>query len=168
MTEQISFYRMNTYYITISQDLEVTIQKICLSFLTDKVLKGFDKGLLTGMILIDLQKAFDTVDHEILLQKLKAVRFLESTIKWIKSYLSKDIFLVNIETKLSDFGEISCRVTRGSILGHLLFLIHVNGMLQAVTSTLVLYGDNSCILNQHKDVVQIEKSLNKDFKNLCD
>ena len=51
-----------------------------MSFLTDKILKGFDKGLLTGMILIDLQKAFDTIDHEILLQKLKAIKLSESTI----------------------------------------------------------------------------------------
>ena len=86
---------------------------LCLSFLTDKVLKGFDEGLLTGMILIDLQKAFDTTDHEILLQKLKVIKFSESTIKWFKSYLSERIFLVNIENKLSDFGEISCRVTQG-------------------------------------------------------
>ena len=46
----------------------------CLSYLTDKILKGFDSGLLTGMILIDLQKAFDTIDHEILLDKMKYPR----------------------------------------------------------------------------------------------
>ena len=130
---------------------------LCLSFLTDKVLKGFDEGLLTGMILIDLQKAFNTIDHEILLQKLKAIKFSESTIKWFKSYLSERIFLVNIENKLSDFGEISCGVPQGSILGPLLFLMYVNEMLQAATSTLLLYADNSCILYQHKDAMQIEK-----------
>ena len=47
----------------------------CLSFLTDNILEGFNEGLLTGMILIDLQRAFDTIDHKILLQKLQAVRF---------------------------------------------------------------------------------------------
>ena len=105
---------------------------LCLSFLTDKILKGFDKGLLTGMILIDLQKAFDTIDHETLLQKRKVIKFSESTIKWFKSYLSERIFLVNIENKLSDFGKISCGVPQGSVLGPLLLLIHVNNMLQAV------------------------------------
>ena len=80
----------------------------------------------------------------------------------------KDINIVNIENKLSDFGEISCGVPQGSILGPLLFLIYVNDMLQAVTSTLLLYADDSCILYQHKDVVQIEKWLNEDFENLCD
>ena len=78
---------------------------LCLSSLTDKVLKWLDKGLLTGMILIDLQTAFDTIGHEILLQKLKAIKFSESTIKWFKSYLSEKIFLANIEKKISDFGK---------------------------------------------------------------
>ena len=59
------------------------------------------------MILIDLQKAFNTIDHEILLQNLEAIKFSESTVKWFKSYLSERIFLVNIENKLSDFGEFS-------------------------------------------------------------
>ena len=51
---------------------------LCLPFLTDKILKGFDEGLLTGMILIDLQKAFDTIDHEILLQNLKRSNSLKA------------------------------------------------------------------------------------------
>ena len=139
-----------------------------LPFLTDKVLKGFGKGLLTGIILTDLQKALDTTDHEILLQKLKAIKFSETTMKWFKSYLPERIFLVNIENKLSDFGKISCGVQQGSILGPLLFLIYVNEMPQAVTSTLLLHADDSCILYQHKDLVQIEKRLSEDFENLCD
>ena len=72
------------------------------------------------MRLIDLQKAFDTIGREILLQKIKAIKFSENTIKWFKSYLSETIFLVNIENKLSDFGEI-CKVPQGPILGPLLF-----------------------------------------------
>ena len=48
----------------------------CLSYLTDKILTGFDSGLLTGMILIDLQKAFDTINHDILLKKCLWLDFL--------------------------------------------------------------------------------------------
>ena len=48
---------------------------------TDKILKEFDEGLLTGIILIDLQKAFDTTSHEVLLQKHKAIRFSEQSIQ---------------------------------------------------------------------------------------
>ena len=62
--------------------------KLCLSFLTDKVLKGFDKGFFTGMILIDLQKAFNTINHQVLLGKLHAIGFSERALTWFKSYLS--------------------------------------------------------------------------------
>ena len=54
----------------------------CLSFLNDKVLQGFDQGLMTGMALIDLQKAFDTIDHDILLQKLYAIGFSKHSVNW--------------------------------------------------------------------------------------
>ena len=54
---------------------------LCLSFLTDKILKGFDEGLLTGMILIDLQKAFDTIAHEICYKNLKRSNSKRSNLK---------------------------------------------------------------------------------------
>ena len=50
-----------------------------LSYLNDKTLKGFDNGLFTVMILIDLKKAFDTIDHDIMLEKLKAIGFCVDT-----------------------------------------------------------------------------------------
>ena len=54
----------------------------CLTFLHDKILSGFDKGLMTGMILIGLQKAFVTIDHGILLKKLSSISFSNHTIDW--------------------------------------------------------------------------------------
>ena len=122
-------------------------KNICLSFLKDNILKGFDKGLLTGMIFIDLQKAFDTMYDENLLQILKAIRFSKTTIQWFRSYLSGRIFLVNIKSKLPDFGNISYGVPQGSILSPLLFVIYVSNMPQAVKSTLLLYEDDSHILH---------------------
>ena len=116
---------------------------LCLSFLSDKILKGFDKGLLTGMILIDLQNAFDTINHEILLGKLHAIGFSEKTVAWFKSYLSDRAFKVNINNHFSDLSKISCTVPQGSILGPLLFLLYVNDMRQAVHSNLFLYADDS-------------------------
>ena len=62
---------------------------LCLSFLTGKILKGLDESLLIGMILIHLQKAFGTMDHESFLQKIKTIRFLMETITWFRSYLSE-------------------------------------------------------------------------------
>ena len=54
----------------------------CLSFLNDKILKSFNQGLITGMILIDLQKAFDKIDHDILLQKLYTIGFRKHSVNW--------------------------------------------------------------------------------------
>ena len=68
----------------------------CLAYLTDKILTGFDSGLLTGVILIDLQKAFDTTNHGILLRKMSALRFSDRSINWFQSYLSNKIFRVNV------------------------------------------------------------------------
>ena len=73
----------------------------CLSYLIDKISKGFDSGLLTGMILIDLQKAFDTIDHNILLLKMSSLGFSREAIDWYKSYLSCRKFHVNVHDKFS-------------------------------------------------------------------
>ena len=62
-----------------------------LSYLTNRLLTGFDSGPLTGMILIDLQKAFDTIDHDILLKKMASLGFSNHSIKWFQSYLSGKI-----------------------------------------------------------------------------
>ena len=56
-----------------------------LGHLTDKINTRFEKGLFTGMVLIDLQKAFDTIDHQILLKKMKYLGFSKNTITWFKS-----------------------------------------------------------------------------------
>ena len=133
---------------------------LCFAHLTDKILKGFDGGLLTGMIIIDFQKAFDTVNHDILLQKLQAIRFSEQSIQWFRPYLCERIFLVETENKLSGFGEISCGVPQGSILGPLLILIYVSDMPHVVKSDLLWYADDTCFTYQHKDIAITEKILN--------
>ena len=83
---------------------------LCLSYLNDKISKGFDKGLFTGMIMIDFQKVFDTIDHNIL---LKAVGFCDDTVNWFHSYLTDRAFLVSIENKYSSISKISCGVPQG-------------------------------------------------------
>ena len=76
-------------------------------------------------ILLDLQELFDTIDHEILLQKFEELRFSENTIELFKSYLSERVFIVNIENKLSDFEKISCRVPQRSFSRPLLFFLYM-------------------------------------------
>ena len=63
-----------------------------LSYLTNKILTDFDSGLLTGMIFMDLQKAFDSINHDILLRKMASLGFSNGSIKWFQLYLSHRSF----------------------------------------------------------------------------
>ena len=140
----------------------------CLSYLTDKVKIGFEEGLLTGMVLIDLQKAFDTIDHSILLEKMSCLGFAGKTIAWFTSYLTNRSFIVNVGKESSSPSKLSCRVPQGSILGPLLFLLYVNDMPQAVNSELLLYADDTCLIYMGKNIKKIEEQLNSDFTSLCE
>ena len=144
------------------------IHNLELYFLNDKILKGFNDGLVTGMILIDLQKAFDTINHDMLLKKLSIIGFSDPTVKWFQSYLSNRKFTVNLKDYFYEVSSISCSVPQGSILGPLLFLIYVNEMPMAVKCDLFLYADDTCLVFQSKNVKDIEKQLNEDFANICD
>ena len=74
------------------------------------------------MILIDLQKAFDTINHDILIKKMTFLGFSEETTNWFKSYLTNRKFVVHINNSFSELGKLLCGVSQGSILGPLLFL----------------------------------------------
>ena len=108
------------------------------------------------MILIDLQKAFDTVNHNILLKKMEFIGFSEETTKWFKSYLSNRKFKVHIKNNFSGSGNLLCGVPQGSILGPLFFLLYINDMPQAVDCELLLCADDTYLIFQHKDITKIE------------
>ena len=136
MNKQVVSYLAMKFCSNTNQDFEKTTDS-CLTLLHDKILKGFDDGLMNGMILIDLQKVFDAIGHNILLKKLSAIGFPNHTIGWFKSYLCNQFFRVNLGNCYSDPSNITCGVPQGSILGPLLFLIYMNHMPQAVKSNLL-------------------------------
>ena len=78
-------------------------------------------GMMTGMILIDLQKAFHTVDHDVFLQKLYAIGFSKHTVNWFQSYLFNRSFLVSLGNNFSQPACVSCGVPQGSIQEPLFF-----------------------------------------------
>jgi hypothetical protein len=96
--------------------------------LIDTWLKDVDSGKIIGTVFLDLKKAFDLVDHEILLHKLKLYHFSENAVKFFKSYLSNRIQLVKIGNLQYQPMKIFSGVPQGSILGPLLFLIYTERM----------------------------------------
>ena len=139
-----------------------------LSYINNKIMNGFDNKSYTGMILIDLQKAFDTIDHEIFLNKIKCLGFSDSSISWYKSYLENRYFKININNSYSEQEQLLCGVPQGSILGPLMFLIYINDMAQSVDCDLYLFADDACIVYTSTDINAIENKLNKNFNSLCD
>ena len=122
----------------------------CLGHLTDKITTGFEKDLFAGMILIDLQKAFDTIDHQTFIKKMKYLGVSKNIVAWFKLYLSEWKLKININTSYSSPTNLICGVSQGSILGRLLFLLYINDLPQAVVSDSLLYADNTCMVFQHK------------------
>ena len=136
----------------------------CLIHLSDFIRKEWDDGNYTGMVVLDLQKAFDTVDHKIMLGKLRAIGMTENSVKWFDSYLTGRSQVVDIDGVLSGPKEITCGVPQGSILGPLLFLIYVNDMVDAVKCKLLLYADDSALMVSHSDVNIIQERLSMELK----
>ena len=103
----------------------------CVAQLTDFILTGMDKQMHPSMILVDLQKAFNTLDQRVLLEKMKDFGFRTSGIKWFESYLSNRKFLVCIDYVFSVAGTLKYGAPQSPILGPLLFLLYVNDLPQS-------------------------------------
>lgn len=120
------------------------------------------------MVLLDLQKAFDTVDHSILLMNLEALGLSQDIIRWFHSYLSDRQQLVDVSGTSSSCVGIRCGVPQGSILGPRLFLIYVNDMSGAINNKLLLYADDSAILVADKQILTIETILENELGTVSD
>ena len=139
----------------------------CTINLTDFVKCEVSRGKMVGMVLIDLQKAFDTVNHSILLDKMGAMGIAPSSVSWFRSYLSERAQCVTVNGDRSEFLDVTCGVPQGSILGPQLFLLYINDLNVSISSCrLALYADDSALIFSHTDPGFIAETLSKDL-SIC-
>ena len=135
-----------------------------LILMVDSWLKAINEGKIVGCVLVDFRKAFDLVDHEILLRKLKCYKCNDSCLSWFESYLCHRKQRVSLNNNLSSTSEVIHGVPQGSILGPLLFLIFINDLplyLENKTSTIDLYADDTTIYYSSSDTLMLERNLQK-------
>ena len=114
--------------------------------LHDMLIQYLDKGKIPISIFIDLSKAFDTIDHDILLKKMSFYGINDNALKWFTSYLAHRNQYVSLENTTSSSLEITTGVPQGSILGPLLFLIYVNDLPVCTNCKFLMYADDTCLL----------------------
>ena len=131
--------------------------------ITETTKKTIGKNKFGCGIFIDLRKAFDTVNHEILLQKPEQYGIRDIALTWFKSYLTERKQYVHLDGINSDIKHITCGVPQGSVLGPLLFLLDING-LPNISKKLKFYiADDTNIYYESDD---LEKIMNTELEKL--
>ena len=128
-----------------------------------------DRGELTGAVFIDLQKAFDTVEHSILISKLPLYGIRNGELKWFQNYLSDRLQFVQYGNSLSESKDVKIGVPQESILGPLLFLLHINDLAKCTKKcNLLMYADDVVIYISHRNAHVIEDILLTELKGISE
>ena len=122
----------------------------------------------TDCIYLDLKKAFDKVPHRRLLCKLEHNGGLKGTLKnWMEDYLKGREMKIVIKDEKSEWREVKSGVPQGSVLAPIMFLIHVNDMIEGVSSYISLFADDAKLLRKirnHKDCEELHNYINKIYE----
>ena len=133
--------------------------------LYDKISEAIDKKEVAVGVFLDLSKAFDTVNHNILFEKLEYYGVRGIALSWIKSYFSNRKQFVQFNNSSSTSKNITCGVPQGSILGPLLFLIYINDICNVSTlAKLILFADDTSLFFSHRDPVYLVNMINQELE----
>ena len=136
-----------------------------LTQMTDDWLKDIDQQNIVGAVLLDFSAAFDVIDHNLLLKKLKCYGFTPSAVAWIESYLTNRKQKVFFNGSLSNPRHLQCGIPQGSSLGPLLFSIFTNDLpLVCKKACMSMYADDSTLYMSAPTVKEITSALNKELQ----
>ena len=137
--------------------------------LIDKIMSAFNDGEMVLRVFLDFSKAFDTVDHKILLSKLYHYGIRGLALDWFKSYLTDRKQFVSFNGSLSKEDIIKCGVPQGSILGPLLFLLYINDMVNAsVILFALLFADDTSVFVSGKNLCSLIEIMNNELGKLAE
>ena len=134
--------------------------------LINKIASAIDRHETTAGVFLDLSKAFDTIDHQILFGKLEHYGIRGLALEWIKSYFSCRQQFVQFNSTCSSKQTIKCGVPQGSILGPLFFILYINDLPHASQLTQpLLFADDTSIFYSHSDPKRVQSVLNDELRN---
>ena len=138
--------------------------ELAATLLLDEIRKSVDQGKLEGATFIDLSKAFDTISHSNLLQKLPKYGIKEGELSWFTDYLFHRSAAVSYGKSSSKIADIQTGVPQGSILGPLLFILFFNDITDVIVGAkIVKYADDTVIYVADKDLKAIKTKLSKRY-----
>ena len=139
-----------------------------LLLLQENITKAFENGKLVCGIYLDLKKAFDTVDHMILIRKLVKYGFAGSTLKIFESYLVNRYQCVDYSGVRSSLKPVQIGVPQGSILGPLLFLLYINDFPNISNNIkFLLYADDTAIFFESDNVEALQLQIEQESIQIC-
>lgn len=163
----IKFMRANNYFSS-KQYGFISGRSTCLQLIEvmDKWTEALENGQMIDCIYMDYQKAFDTVPHKRLINKLKAYNFTEQITSWISSFLTGRSQKVTVNGEDSVWGKVTSGIPQGSVLGPILFVIFVNDLPDIVNSYMYLFADDTKIFQIIENNSHC-KDLQKDLDTMC-
>lgn len=143
---------------------------------TDKIVTNLDQGTLPVAIFLDLSKAFDTIDHSILIHKLQYYGFHGTSLSWFKSYLNNRKQYVQYSDVNSSHSQITTGVPQGSILGPLLFIIYMNDIVEVTKKFhFTIYADDTSLIepictftSDLNNSIEATEAINNELKLITD
>ncbi len=143
--------------------------ELAISFILNKLIDKIEQGEYVAGIFLDLSKAFDTIDHHILIQKLHHYGIRGIVLEWFQSYLSNRKQTVKFKNVSSSFKDVKCGVPQGSILGPLLFILYVNDCINvSKIFEIIMFADDTNIFSGSRDPQILQCTVNKEMSTLAD